>query len=164
MLKKMFLGALMLAGVAAFAGERAGLYLQVIGDATAKIEFTSESEAVDCDANTYSRNKDRNEVMRCCWIAIEDEKPVEVEIEVTSSVSGKGAILCRGFAEDSNAFAWVNCTKLEVDGKVVLPSKRFSNGRDVYHHTQLMRGIKVEADKPIKIKATFVHSKNNKDE
>ena len=161
MLKKLCLGALMLAGIAVFAGERAGLYLKVIGDSSAKITFESESDKVDCEANTYSRNADRKEAMRCCFVEIEDDKPVEVEVEMTSSVSGKGEILVRGFAEDSNDYAFVKITQLVVNDKVVIAPEKKSKHKDIYHHTTVAKKIAVEADQPVKVKATFVHSAKN---
>ena len=163
MLKKMFLAALMLTGIAAFAGERAGLYLKVIGDRTAKIEFESDSDGVDCEANTYTRGE--NDVMRCALVDVEDDKPAEVEMEITSSVSGKGEILVRGFAEDSNDLAWVTITELVVNDKVIIDPNKKSKKKDARTHTKLKGGIKVEADQPIKVKATFVHSpKNDKED
>lgn len=151
MLKKLCLLALVLCGAAVFAGDRAGIYLLILGDPDeATIEIKSGSPAVKIlDQEGY---KSQGALSRGVVVDIDEKAPVEIELEFVPSVGRAAMILCRGMGETENDFVYVDCTKFDVEvAGQKLPSKpqAFKSLRP------LAPRFRAEAGKPIKVKATL---------
>ena len=137
---------------AALAGERAGIYMILIGDSRADLEITSKSSAVTVGKDLFC-SEDKPQVQRSAMVVIEDKDPVEVELEATPSVAGTFRIVCQGWGE-GREHAYVECSKFEVNGNQVIPSEEFKS-IDIYGYHIMLKDFNVAAGKPVKIKAIF---------